>query len=517
MTFWDEFIASFEDTGSMFAIALGILVAGWIVARLAQRVLLIIFKRTNLDDRLALWLKQDDLDVFNQRIARLFYILLRILSLAFFLIYAYNIPPVKMLADATAEFFSYLATLGVVIFLFNLLVLGLITWVMVRLLRQVNISFEKFCLVIDGWRETRIKSIKIQRLELLTADRLTDGLIVVARNLRIIVNIVLGLIYLAIVFSFFPPTQDLVRGLVDGIWKAVTEGWLGFVAYLPNLLNLILIFFLGRYLLRFLHFLSNEVGKGNITMGSFYPEWAEPTYQLVRILLVALMLVVAFPFLPGSSSPAFQGLSIFFGFLFTMGSSSVVANIMAGIVLTYTRAFKIGDRVKIADTIGDVIERTLLVTRIKTIKNVDITVPNGMVLSSHIINYSSSAGQTGLILHTTVTIGYDVPWPKVHETLIEASLATEHIMDKPKPFVFQTSLDDFYVSYEINAYTDVPRQMADIYSDLHKNIQDKCNQAGIEIMSPHYAAVRDGHISTIPNEYLPKDYSPPGFRVERDK
>jgi small-conductance mechanosensitive channel len=155
--------------------------------------------------------------------------------------------------------------------------------------------------------------------------------------------------------------------------------------------------------------------------------------------------------------------------------------------------------VKIADTVGDVKERTLFVTRIRTIKNVDITIPNGMVLSSHIINYSSSAKKTGLILHTTVTIGYDVPWPKVQELLIEAALATPHIQKKPKPFVFQTSLDNFYVSYEINAYTDAPNQMAYTYSELHKNIQDKFNQAGIEILSPVYEAMRDGSQTTIPN------------------
>ncbi len=517
MTFWDEFVASFEETWPMFIVALGILVAGWVVARLVQKILLRIFERTTLNDRLTKWLGQEDPEVLDQRIARLLYLGIRLLSLGIFLFYAYRITPVQMVVVAVVEFIAYLATLTLVIYLVNLLILSFITWVMVRALRLVNSSFERLYGVINGWRETRIKAIKIQRLELLTANRLTDWWIVVARNLRIIVNILIGFIYIAIVFSFFPPTQDLVAGLIDDIWDAITQGWLGFVAYLPNLLNLILIFFLTRYLMRFLHFLSKEVGKGNITLGGFYPEWAEPTYQLVRILLVAFMLVVAFPFLPGSASPAFQGLTIFFGFLFSMGSSSVVANIMAGIVLTYTRAFKNGDRVKIADTVGDVIERTLLVTRIKTIKNVDITVPNGMVLSSHIINYSSSAGETGLILHTTVTIGYGVPWPKVHETLIDAALATEHILDNPKPFVFQTSLDDFYVSYEINAYTDVPRQMAEIYSDLHKNIQDQCNQTGIEIMSPHYAAVRDGHISTIPNEHLPKDYSPPGFRIERDK
>ena len=130
-------------------------------------------------------------------------------------------------------------------------------------------------------------------------------------------------------------------------------------------------------------------------------EWAEPTYQIVRVLVIALAVVMAFPFIPGSDSSAFQGVSIFIGFIFSLGSTSVVANIIAGVVLTYTRSFHPGDRVKIADTVGDIIERSLLVTRIRTIKNVEITIPNSMILSSHVINYSKSSKEMGLILNTT--------------------------------------------------------------------------------------------------------------------
>lgn len=186
---------------------------------------------------------------------------------------------------------------------------------------------------------------------------------------------------------------------------------------------------------------------------------------------------------------------------------------VSGVVITYMRPFRIGDRVKIADTTGDVVEKTLLVTRIRTTKNVDITIPNAMVLGSHIINFSSSANEKGLILHTTVTIGYDVPWNKVHELLISASNETEHILKEPKPFVLQTSLDDFYVSYELNAYTNEPGKMARIYSQLHSKIQDKFNEAGVEIMSPHYGAMRDGNQTTIPENYLPKTYEPPAFKI----
>lgn len=238
-----------------------------------------------------------------------------------------------------------------------------------------------------------------------------------------------------------------------------------------------------------------------------------PTYRIVRVLIVAFTIVVAFPYLPGSKSPAFQGISIFFGLLLSLGSSSAIANVVAGTVLTYTRAFQLGDRVKIGDTTGDIIEKTLLVTRVRTIKNVDIAIPNGMVLGSHILNFSSAAKQEGLILHTSVTIGYDAPWRKIHELLIAAAGATTNVLPQPKPFVLQTALDDFYVSYEINAFTDQPNRMAQTYSELHQNIQDKFYEAGVEILSPHYFGVREGNHVAIPAEYVPQHYVAPAFRI----
>ncbi|MDF5717699.1 MAG: mechanosensitive ion channel family protein [Rhizonema sp. NSF051] len=231
--------------------------------------------------------------------------------------------------------------------------------------------------------------------------------------------------------------------------------------------------------------------------------------------IIALALVVALPFLPGFGSPAFQGISVFLGVLLSLGSSAAVANIVAGIILIYTRAFRVGDRIKINDAIGDIVEKSLFVTQIRTTKNVVITIPNGTVLTSQILNYSALAEDPNhyLILHTTVTLGYDLPWRKVHQVLINAALATPHILAEPVPFILQTSLGDFYVNYEINGYTNQPKSMARIYSELHQNIQDKCNEADIEILSPHYSAIRDGNQITIPENYLHKDYKAPGFRV----
>nr|WP_262711705.1 mechanosensitive ion channel family protein [Pedobacter kyonggii] len=156
----------------------------------------------------------------------------------------------------------------------------------------------------------------------------------------------------------------------------------------------------------------------------------------------------------------------------------------------------------------------MLVTRVRTIQNEVVSIPNSTVMNNHTINFSIEAQEKGLIIHTTVTIGYDVPWRQVHELLINAALATELVDAEPKPYVLQTSLDDYYVSYKLNAFTKSPNRQAVIYSALHANIQDQFNQAGVEIMSPHYKALRDGNATTIPADYLPKDYQAPLFRTE---
>ena len=189
---------------------------------------------------------------------------------------------------------------------------------------------------------------------------------------------------------------------------------------------------------------------------------------------------------------------------------------VAGLVITYMRPFKIGDRIKIGDVTGDVVEKTLLVTRVRTLKNEITTIPNSSVLNGNTTNYSVEAMEKGLIIHTTVTIGYDVPWKNMHKALIDAALRTDLILDEPTPFVLQTSLDDFYVSYQINAYTREAGKQALIYSNLHQNIQDVCNERGIEILSPHYRAARDGNMTTIPADYLPKDYKAPRFNVKAE-
>ncbi|MSN26821.1 MAG: mechanosensitive ion channel [Geobacter sp.] len=399
--------------------------------------------------------------------------------------------------------------------LFGALYSLLATLALIAALTVINRFFPRMLAKIESWRGTYIRSVRFQSIEVLNEERIVSVLKSVFRGARVVLLLGLLYLYIPLLLSFFPWTRGMATKLFSYILTPIEKVGISFVTYLPNIFFLLVIAVITHYSIKFTQFLFSEVEKQTITIPGFYHDWATPSFKIVRFLIIAFAAVVAFPYLPGADSPAFKGVSVFLGVLFSLGSSSAISNIVAGVILTYMRAFKLGDRVKIADTIGDVVEKNLLVTRIRTIKNVDITVPNAMVLSSHIINYSSSAQEYGLILHTTITIGYDAPWRQVHELMIAAALATENILELPKPFVLQTSLDDFYVSYQINAYTDRPSVMARTYSELHQNIQEKFNEGGVEIMSPHYATLRDGNMTTIPESYLPESYKQPPFRVSR--
>jgi small-conductance mechanosensitive channel len=347
----------------------------------------------------------------------------------------------------------------------------------------------------------------------LNTKRQIHALLTLSKILKWVVILLIVYIALPILFGIFPWTKQFSQTLFGFIINPTKKIFVAVWNYLPDLVTIIIIIFFFRYLIKGIHFFKTEIEKGNLSISGFYPDWANPTFQILKVATYAFMVIVIFPYLPGSDSPVFQGVSVFLGVLFTFGSSGSLSNLVAGLVLTYMRLFKIGDRVKIGDVIGDVIEKSMLVTRIRTIKNEIISIPNSTVMNSHTINYNSDTDTNGLILHTTVTIGYDVPWKDMHLALINAANRTNLIEKEPVPFVLQTSLEDFYVSYQINAYTKEANKQALIYSDLHANIQDCCNEVGIEILSPHYRAARDGNATTIPADYLNKNYKAPGFNV----
>lgn len=375
----------------------------------------------------------------------------------------------------------------------DLLVAFALTAALLACLYLISLLSKEIFKKIQALKETSRLALKLQATEILSAGKVSFIVIRLAKLIRLAITLILLYAYILLLLGIFPQTQAISRTIAGHVMPVLRDSVMAVKSYLPNLLFLALIVFLTRYLIKAVRFVFTAIGKEKVKIPGFYPEWARPTFVLVRLLIIALAVAIVFPYLPGSASPAFRGISIFLGVLISLGSTAALGNIVAGFYLTYTRAFGMGDRVRIADTEGDVIEKSLLATHINTIKNVKITIPNSQVLASHIINYSASAKakEEGLILHAKVTIGYDVPWRKVHELLIDAARGVEHLMETPPPFVLQTSLDNHFASYELNVHTDKPRQMASIYSALHQNIQDKFNAAGVEIASPVQAAIRD--------------------------
>jgi small-conductance mechanosensitive channel len=351
-------------------------------------------------------------------------------------------------------------------------------------------------------------------VEFFTADSIRAMVIHGIKVIRFLIILFLLYAYLHLGLSFFPATQQLALKFYQHLLNAFSIIGEAIWDQTPSLAFLAVLYFIARYTLKSLRFFFDQIISGKVTTAGLDAETAPITYRIFKILIIIFFLVVAYPYIPGSESPAFKGISIFVGVLFSLGSSSAIANLIAGVSLTYQRSFRVGDVIKVGDSTGVVLERSLNVTRIKSWKNQIITIPNSTMLGSHVMNLSQQVRQgDGLILHTTVTIGYDAPWATVHALLIEAARATKHILPTPPPFVLQTALNDFYVSYELNAYTDSPEFMSHIYSELHQNIQDKFNDGGVEIMSPHYRNLRDGNQTTIPADYLPPDYEAPGLRV----
>lgn len=370
------------------------------------------------------------------------------------------------------------------------------------LFKLTNWLFRKLKVRILRLRNTRLKPFSIQDYELLDTQKQVRLLVFVANLFRYAFMLLQLLLTVPLLFSIFPQTKSLAYQLFFYIWNPVKSILYGILAYIPNLFTIFVICLAIKYLVRLFRYLAGEVQSERLKLNGFYPDWAMPTYHIIRFLLYAFMVAMIYPYLPGSNSGVFQGISVFVGLIVSLGSSTVIGNIIAGLVITYMRPFKLGDRIKLNDTTGNVVEKTPLVTRIRTPKNEVVTIPNSFIMSSHTVNFSQSARDYGLIIHSEVSIGYDVPWRLVNKLLVDAALNTPGVVDDPRPFVLSTSLSDWYPVYQVNAYIKEADKLAQIYSDLHQNIQDRFNAEGIEIMSPHYMAVRDGNSPAMPKDDL---------------
>jgi len=321
----------------------------------------------------------------------------------------------------------------------------------------------------------------------------------IVRFVRFIIMAWVFVIYLNLVLSFFPWTFNLSAKLFDMVSTPVIDFGRGFVDNLPNLFALFVIGGIVWFILRGLKSIFGQIGAGKVRIHGFYRDWADPTYRLVRIVIIVFAAVVAFPFIPGSGSPAFKGISIFMGVLLSLGSTSAVGNIVAGLVLTYMRPFVSDDFVEISGLRGTVVSRGTFSTRLKTPTNEIISIPNASVSTNHIINFSRMAEKGGVNVGVVVTIGYDEPWRKIHELLIAAAVGVPDVLENPPPKVLQLSLDDFYVKYKLIITTKHPERRFPMRSNLYQNIQDNFAKAGVEILSPHYQSNRDGEETTIPD------------------
>jgi small-conductance mechanosensitive channel len=348
------------------------------------------------------------------------------------------------------------------------------------------IAFRRARLGLDQRYRKRLHSLSIQSFEVVRAESIWRALDGTLSGLRWLAIAVIAYALSTFALRQFPWTRSAAERLLDLVVQPVLSMATELLAYFPKLVFLLLLFLAVRYLLKLLKVFFEAVAAGRVPLRSFDAEWAQPTYHIVRILLILLTLVIAYPYLPGSGSAAFQGLSIFAGLMLSLGASSAMASLIAGYTVTYRRAYRVGDRITVGELTGEVSDVRLLVTHLRTVKNEEVVVPNSLVLQSHVVNYSKLVRSHGLILHTTVSIGYETPWRQVEAMLQLAAERTEGMLREPAPFVLEKSLGDFAVTYELNAYVDSTKLLPQRYADLHRNVLDVFNEYGVQIMTPAY-------------------------------
>ena len=332
----------------------------------------------------------------------------------------------------------------------------------------------------------RMQALHVESLKLVRVEDVGQAVRTAMKTLRSLLVAVLVILYLQVVVGLYPWTRWIHQRLADWVLGPLDTMGAAVLDAIPNLIFLAILILVMRWVVKLVRLFFEAVGRGGLTFANFDPDWAQPTYKIVRLALIAFGLVVAYPYIPGSGTAAFKGVSLFAGVVLSLGSSSVISNIIAGYTMTYRRAFRVGDRVRIGDVVGEVTAIRLQVTNIRTPKNEDVVVPNSLVLGSDVTNYSSYAQAQGLILHTTVGIGYETPWRQVEAMLLMAAERTEGLLREPPPFVLQRQLGDFCVTYEINVYTNEVHNMLRQYAELHRNILDVFNEYNVQIMTPAY-------------------------------
>jgi small-conductance mechanosensitive channel len=274
-------------------------------------------------------------------------------------------------------------------------------------------------------------------------------------------------------------------------------------------LTLLAIALITRFFVRLVTAAFDAVAAGRISLPSVHPETAQPTRRIVVALLWVFALVVAYEYLPGSESDAFKGISVFVGLVVSLGSSGIMNQVMSGLMVTYSRAVRPGDFVRLGEIEGTVTQLGLLSTKVRTPKNEEVTIPNAVVVSHAATNFSRFAESDGVYTPTSITIGYDAPWRQVHALLLMAAERTPGIRQTPKPAVAQTELCDFYVRYTLLVCLEEPARRLRTLNVLHGNIQDAFNEYGVQIMSPNYEADPGDRKVVPPSRWYAAPAQPP--------
>jgi small-conductance mechanosensitive channel len=384
-----------------------------------------------------------------------------------------------------------------------ILLVVILTWIL-----------KKVSLIIEKKLKTRFEHLETRSFQLIKSGQVWITVMGLVRAIKLIVFLVIFFVYIQYVLGLYPWTRSVSISLLNFFLTPLSTIGTAFLNFIPNLAFLVIIFLITRYILKLIKLFFVGIGNGAITFSGFEREWAQPSFKIVRILIIVFAIIVSYPYIPGSESDAFKGVSLFIGLLFSLGSSSIIGNLIAGYSMIYRRTFKPGDIVKIEDYLGQVIEVKIFVTRIRTLKNEEVIVPNSLILSNNIVNYSSILVSTkGIILHTTVGIGYETPWRQVEGMLKLAAERTEGILMDPPPYVLQKGLGDFAVNYELNVFCNDPINMLKHYTALHRNILDVFNENQVQIMTPAYKGDPD-QPKIVPKEQW---FTPVSGAGEKDK
>ena len=355
----------------------------------------------------------------------------------------------------------------------------ILIWVSVLFFRWLQ---KKAAIIV----KKKIPSLTIKKVRILEAAQIIGGLYFFIKIIKWVVILIQLFLTIPLVLSLFEPTANHAHTLLGYVLTPLNNVFTGIISYIPKLITIIIFILVSKYIVRTLKFLANRIAIGKLVIPGFYPDWAHPTFNILRFLIFAFTIALIYPYLPGSETQIFRGVSVFVGIVISLGSSSAIGNVVAGLVLTYMRPFKLGDRIQIQNVTGFVVEKSPVVVRLRTHKNEYVTFPNSMVLTSSITNYHTSTTEQGLILNAEVSFCYAMPWQTVHELLIAAALKTHYILEDPKPFVLQTALEDFYARYQINAYTKTVDYVPSIYSELFENIQTGFKEAGLDMTAAHF-------------------------------